>query len=243
MHALGRREFLGMSLGGLAAASFGEFAFAKDLSSLTEKDTLFLTWQRDPTTTMTVQWICPPISEAPSIHYQVSGGGSPGSVVTKSRAYPKTDLNVYRAELTGLKPGTEYEFKISGHSTTRRFRTMPAKLNDSFTFISGGDCDTNDHAVKNNIQAAKQNPMFTLIGGDLGYDNGTNVDHSIDYVRNYSKHMIDSEGRMIPMIVCIGNHEVDGGYGKTRKRRPSISRCTTACTRITATRRSTSATI
>ena len=32
--------------------------------------------------------------------------------------------------------------------------------------------------------------------------------------------MIDSKGRLIPMVVCIGNHEVNGGYGKTRKEAP-----------------------
>ena len=49
---------------------------------------------------------------------------------------------------------------------------MPAKATDAFQFVSGGDCDVNPHAVANNILAAKQDPMFALIGGDLGYDNG-----------------------------------------------------------------------
>ena len=32
--------------------------------------------------------------------------------------------------------------------------------------------------------------------------------------------MIDPKGRLIPMVVCIGNHEVDGGYGKPREAAP-----------------------
>ncbi|HEX3870112.1 MAG TPA: twin-arginine translocation signal domain-containing protein, partial [Pirellulales bacterium] len=63
MHALNRRDFLGMSLGGLAAAGLGSAALAKDKKVPSGLDTLFLTWQRDPTTTMTVQWIGPPSSE------------------------------------------------------------------------------------------------------------------------------------------------------------------------------------
>jgi hypothetical protein len=97
---------------------------------------------------------------------------------------------------------------------------MPAKATDTFQFVSGGDCGTNSHAIANNILAAKQNPMFALIGGDLGYDNGKSLDTSLDFMRNYSRHMIDGEGRMVPMLVCLGNHEVDGGYDQPREKAP-----------------------
>src|SRR5262249_21587197 len=36
----------------------------------------------------------------------------------------------------------------------------------------------------------------------------------------YSKTMIARDGRIIPMVTCIGNHEVDGAYGKQRDRAP-----------------------
>ena len=36
--------------------------------------------------------------------------------------------------------------------------------------------------------------------------------------------MIDPKGRLIPMVACIGNHEVDGGYGKTARGRPVLLR-------------------
>ena len=61
-----RRQFLGASLAGLAVSAFGAappadpFAIRSrrrggDLSP--RPSTLFLTWQGDPTTTMTVQWV------------------------------------------------------------------------------------------------------------------------------------------------------------------------------------------
>ena len=90
------------------------------------------------------------------------------SIATKQHPYPMTDLKVFRAELTGLTPGTEYQFRIGRNPPTYRFRTMPAKATDTFQFVSGGDCGVNAHAVANNILAAKQDPMFALIGGDLG---------------------------------------------------------------------------
>jgi hypothetical protein len=139
---------------------------------------------------------------------------------TKSLPYPMTDFKVFRAELTNLKPGTLYSFRIGRSSPIYKFQTMPAKATNSINFISGGDCGINPAAIANNKQAARQNPAFAIIGGDLGYDNGRSVDVSLSFIRNYSKTMIATDGRLIPMITCIGNHEVDGGYNKTREKAP-----------------------
>ena len=40
------------------------------------------------------------------------------------------------------------------------------------------------------------------------------------FLRNYSRHMVTHDGNLIPMIPCIGNHEVDGGYNKPRSKAP-----------------------
>src|SRR5262249_23724341 len=36
----------------------------------------------------------------------------------------------------------------------------------------------------------------------------------------YSKHMVGRDGRLIPLVPCIGNHEVDGSYNKPRAKAP-----------------------
>src|SRR6202023_4060100 len=43
---------------------------------------------------------------------------------------------------------------------------------------------------------------------------------SLAFLRNYSKHMVGRNGRLIPLIACIGNHEVEGGYNKPRAKAP-----------------------
>jgi hypothetical protein len=225
---INRRSFLGTTFGSLAAAATGSYligsSYGISSSTLGRPDTLFLTWQRDPTTTMTVQWIAPPIADEANgvvIEFSEDSEGAPSRhIKTQTRPYPLTDLKIHRAELTGLNPGTEYRFRIGQSALPHRFRTMPAKLTNTFQFVSGGDCDINSHAVANNILAAKQDPMFALIGGDLGYDNGTRVDKSLGFIQNYSRHMIDSRGRLIPLVVCIGNHEVQGGFNKPRENAP-----------------------
>lgn len=225
MLAFDRRQFLGTSLGGIALAVSGSL-MANESSGLKPNedrlDTLFLTWQRDPTTTMTIQWVgAPAQASSVPIHFaSAEDNAAWQSVDTQQRAYPRPDLRVFRAELTGLKPGSEYQFRVGSRKAIYRFRTMPAKATDTFQFVSGGDCGVNNHVVNNNILAAKQDPMFALIGGDLAYDDGYKVETNLGFLRNYSQHMVDNEGRLVPMVVCIGNHEVRGGYGKTRAEAP-----------------------
>jgi hypothetical protein len=243
MPSFSRRAFLGASLAtlapgayvtGLAADTKSGFAADNKLPDNLLKvpedrpfqpATLFLTWQRDPTTTMTVQWVGTRGETADTNIYYAPVKGDWWTnrwqvQPTIANPYPLTDFKVFRAELTGLQPGTDYQFKIGKLSPTYRFRTMPAKATDAIHFISGGDCGVNSHTVANAIQAAKQDPMFTLIGGDLGYDNGKSVEVSLAFLRYYSKNMIGRDGRLIPMVTCIGNHEVDGGYNKSREKAP-----------------------
>jgi hypothetical protein len=227
MLSISRRGFLGCSLAGLASSPvFG----SDDTPAPAKKErddptfqpsTLFLTWQRDPTTTMTVQWVCARGETGDTrVSFSPLKGDKWQTQATDTKPYPMTDLTVFRCELSGLTPGTDYRFRIGKDSPTYRFRTMPAKATNAIAFISGGDCGVNSHAVSNNIQAARQDPMFAIVGGDLGYDNGTSVPVSLAFIRNYGKHMVTRDGRLIPMVPCIGNHEVDGGYAKPRSKAP-----------------------
>jgi hypothetical protein len=227
MFSLSRRTFLGASLAGLGTAClFAQDEFPKRTPKVSEElafrpDTLFLTWQRDPTTTMTVQWVgAVGESTDTTVYYATPRDESWESKPAVVRPYPGTGLKVFRAELAGLSPGTDYEFRIGKQSPIYRFRTMPAKATDTIHFVSGGDCGINPHAVANNIEAARQDPMFVLIGGDLGYDNGISAATSLAFLRNYSKHAIGRGDRLIPMVTCIGNHEVIRGYHQPRSKAP-----------------------
>ncbi len=244
-----RRLFLGASVAGLASYPlFGQEKAAKSKDDDEKNDplpskavkedfafqpsTLFLTWHKDPTTTMDVQWIGVRGETADTNIYftaekiptPVKGQKTTEKKVTwqtcatTSKPYPLTDFKVFRAELAGLKPDTDYSFRIGKASPIYKFHTMPAKATDTFTFISGGDCGVNPAAVNNNIVAARQDPMFTLIGGDLGYDNGRSVEVSLAFIRNYSKHMVGRDGRLIPLVTCLGNHEINGGYSTDREK-------------------------
>src|SRR5260370_34088632 len=103
-------------------------------STLFPYTTLFrsLTWQRDPTTTMTVQWVGTRGETSDTkIYYSASKGGSVQTQPTTANPYPQTDFKVFRAELTDLTPETDYQFRIGKYSPSDRFRTMPAKSTDT----------------------------------------------------------------------------------------------------------------
>jgi hypothetical protein len=231
MPLLPRRSFLGSSLGGLTAVlSVGSDLFGQDAAAKPESvspagaplglDTLFLTWQKDPTTTMTVQWVGPETSADQSIQYATLE--TPMWQIGKAllKPFTNTNLKVHRCELTGLRPGTEYQFQVGGAGPTYRFRTMPAKATNTIQFVSGGDSGVNIHAVATNILAAKQEPYFALIAGDLAYDNGKTPETFVKFLQNYHAHMIDPKGRLIPLVSCLGNHEVNGGYKTLRSAAP-----------------------
>jgi hypothetical protein len=225
MNSLSRRAFLGTSLAGLACGRLlgaDKQEVVKTIEDAAfQPNTLFLTWQSDPTTTMTVQWVGAVGETADTkISYSTLEADTWETQKTTAKPYSETDLKVFRAQLTELSPDTDYKFRIGKQSPTYRFRTMPAKATNAIHFISGGDCGVNTHTVANNVQAARQDPMFAVVGGDLGYDNGRSVEISLAFLRNYSKHMIGRDGRLIPLIPCIGNHEVDGGYDKPRAKAP-----------------------
>jgi len=236
MFSPSRRLFLGASVAGLASYPL----FGDDPKADVRKDptpnprsvaedaafqpaTLFLTWHTDPTTTMDVQWVGVRGETADTtVYYAPATLGAVAPALawrtqkTGSRPYPESDFTVFRAGLSGLFPGTEYVFKIGKQSPTYRFRTMPAKATDVIEFVSGGDCGVNPAALANNVQAARQDPMFAVVGGDLGYDNGTSVATSLAFLKNYSRTMVGRNGRLIPLVAALGNHEVVGGYTKAR---------------------------
>src|SRR5690242_20776326 len=191
-----RRQFIASSLGGLAALSLGPSLLAQEKKAKAEKKaaappqvsndplaSLFLTWQQDPTTTMTIQWVG--AESAENIRVAAVDGADWRTAKTSVKPFPATELKVHRCELTGLKPGTEYKFQIGKDEKDLRFRTMPAKATNTIQWVSGGDSGIDAHAVGTNIIAAKQEPYFALLAGDLAYDNGTAPLVFLKFLQNY----------------------------------------------------------
>ncbi len=222
MQPFNRRRFLGASLGvaALGLPMWGGDTIAREIEGEDHEGplgSLFLTWRQDPTTTIVIQWVgdSRPGNGA-SIQYVPLDGKVWRSAAAAIKPFPGTDQVVHRCELTGLTPGAEYRFQVGSSSPTYRFRTMPARATDEFRFVSGGDAGTGDEAKNSNRLAAKQDPYFVVIGGDVAYDNGRSPETFLRFLRNYHETMVDSQGRLIPLVTCLGNHEVDSKRDRSR---------------------------
>lgn len=189
------------------------------------QETVYLTWQQSPSTTMTIQWVSLSKDKRSDVQYKslkgkeewikVSGEGIP---------FPHApQYLVHRIELKNLLPDTEYLFQVIPYQEEYRFLTAPAYLMKELTFVVGGDMYHDDiKLVCNTCQKAGQfNPLFALLGGDIAYAvksrlfSTQSIDRWIDWIKAWHRYMVSSKGHMIPTISAIGNHDLIGQYDQT----------------------------
>ncbi|MCC6491412.1 MAG: metallophosphoesterase family protein [Pirellulales bacterium] len=177
---------------------------------------LYLTWRHDPTTTMTVNWVDIYEGSSATVNYRAAGQGAWEQATADRSTVGPTTLQLRRAELTGLEPGTLYEFCIGEPNDADhilQFKTMPAALDEPISFVAGGDMmHTRAMADAMNAQMQKLDPDFAVLMGDLAYANDVNGTRWIDWLGSWTEHSVGKDRRVIPMVVAIGNHEVKKGY-------------------------------
>ncbi len=192
--------------------------FALSAGAQTDIIGVYLTWQRDPTTTMTINWVNLYPGTPATVWFRASKDEEWQSGTGTLHTAKPSSMQVRRVELTGLKPDTLYEFALAAKPDAelkgvRRFRTLPAKLTRPLRFVAGGDMMHSREMVDAmNQRAGKLDPDFAVLGGDLAYANGVDSTRWVDWFQSWTLHAKGKNGRCIPMIVGIGNHEVKGGY-------------------------------
>ena len=179
---------------------------------------VYLTWQGDTGTTMTVNYHTPTPLEVSAVRYGVSPDTLNLRATGSAHQIPglKDGRYIHQVELTGLDPGSLYYFQIehalekNGLPRTFKFRTIP---NDDspLRFVTGGDMDRFLWSCRLLRQAAAFDPQFALIGGDLAYANGEldNFREWDAWLAHWEELLVTSEGCLVPMVLAIGNHEVN----------------------------------
>lgn len=199
---------------------------------LLARDHVYLTWQGDTSTTMTVNLQTDKSVSEAVVYYDTEPHQGrlqeyPRKASGTARQIPglKDRRWIHRIELTGLTPGARYYFAPAygrrGGGKEYRFRTTP---NDGspIRFVAGGDIGILPRAPRLLRQAASQNPLFIVIGGDIAYANGKlgNVWIWDIWFYNWARCMVTPEGDMIPIVAAIGNHEVNDKTGTPEERAP-----------------------
>ncbi|MBM3786714.1 MAG: metallophosphoesterase family protein [Acidobacteria bacterium] len=178
---------------------------------------LYLTWNGDPATTMTVNWVDLHTATSLDVHYRRIGEAE-WKIATGSKfGIADTTMQGRRVQLTGLTPDSNYEFNLGARIAKAgegwRFRTMPKDLNRPVHFVAGGDMmHTRARVDKMNAVAGSLDPDFALLGGDLAYANGVSSGRWADWLKSWLTHSVSPDGRLLPMVLAMGNHEVKGGY-------------------------------
>ncbi|NBS07145.1 MAG: hypothetical protein EBS69_07070 [Verrucomicrobia bacterium] len=186
--------------------------------------TLILTWEGDPCTTMTAEWLRGPgLGDRPEkgkgelVKWKEVQALDWKTLTTSSSDFPDPEKmgmarwKLVRARWDQLKPGTEYLFQI-GDAPVQKFRTAPDHLSQPVVFVEGGDVDVLESSSNMMRLGAQQDPIFMSVGGDLAYGDGHDVKREIQFWEQWSAAAHAPDGRVVPFVAGIGNHEVKGGY-------------------------------
>lgn len=186
---------------------------------------LYLTWQQDPTTTMTISWLTPISDHSDELEFRQDSADKWLSAPKWHTPFPygRTYM-LHRTELTGLTADRRYEFRLKREGRIYRFKTLAKALKNPLRFVVGGDMFRDELATfaATNRAAAATNPDFAVFGGDLAYAAALRSwkqekpDRWVTWLDTLSHQMVTSEPKslMIPMVAAIGNHDVNGGFGK-----------------------------
>jgi len=118
-----------------------------------------------------------------------------------------------------LEPGQTYYFVAgdsgAGYSQERKFRTLPGG-DAPLRFVVGGDMggfpsDSYPNTLPLLRQAAKRDPQFAVLGGDIAYGSGDlrRLERWDKWFEAWSDVMVTSDGCSIPIVAAIGNHEAN----------------------------------
>lgn len=195
------------------------------LTEAYEPVSFFLAWQRLPNTTMTVRFITKDDRASDTIEWREKGTSAWESATGRHIRMPqKLPYFIHFVELTSLKPGQAYEFRFSDEGKVYFFRTAPSHLTRTLRFAVGGDMyhDGIEDLKETMSQAAAQDPLFVVAGGDLAYAApvvslfGEDAKRWFTWLKAWQETMVAPDGRIIPVVPVIGNHEVIGRYLQTR---------------------------
>lgn len=188
---------------------------------------VYLTIEGSPSTSMTIRWITDRQHSDDKVEYRE--GGYPDWKETIGSHIPMPDDHPYAihyAQLNSLKPGTDYLFRLAEDGPLYKFQTLPSNLHEPIRFVVGGDLyhDSIEEFIQTNSAAAATDPHFAVLGGDIAYSApnirlyGEDLARWIAWLTAWSKSMVTRDGRIIPFLIAIGNHEVIGRYDQTAER-------------------------
>lgn len=192
-----------------------------NLNAIVKPDHITLTWSDDPCTTQTITWRTDKNVTNGVVQYiDLTGASSDfqscnavkevfSSVSTDNHA---GSMNLFSAELKGLKPGTKYAYRVGdgGNWSAMNTFTTEESNTSNFKFLVFGDSQSGNSAVPDyapwhqtvtNAFGANKDAKFMVNVGDL-IENGQSYVHWNNWFEA-AGDVIDK----IPEMAVQGNHE------------------------------------
>jgi len=153
-------------------------------------------------------------NQSASVEYSTDASFSQSATMEPVRTFlsSQTDMGFtfyqYRADLTGLAPGTAYSYRVflNGQDVTPtpesdyRFSTPGPGPVGFLVFGDSGDGSNNQLAVT--LQMVTEHPNFVVHVGDIAYQSGTYNEFTANYFEYYYTLM-----RRACFFTIAGNHE------------------------------------
>lgn len=177
----------------------------------------FMTWAKDPCRSALIEWFTNPICQNARI--SVREEGKEENVMAGEIIPLKGSKEILcRLELQDLTPGKRYYIHIGDDPKEFFFETLKDELEAPLRFAVGGDAYLYEELFhETNLQIARMHPEFVVIGGDIAYTRGIRswFNHPYSEIQRwkkffhlYSKDFTSKEGRLMPLVVTLGNHDV-----------------------------------
>ena len=201
------------------------FLLIQNLVAGLADETVYLTWNQSPTTTMLLQWVTSDLEPLETIYYKKKEATAWETKIAAKKNFPQSlSYQLHFCELLSLDPGAEYLFKISTQGENLAFKTLPSDLKRPLRFVVGGDMyhDEPIYLSETNMCAAKMSPDFALLGGDIAYAGSSqklgyqDIDRWLTWIKHWHAEMRTPAGLMIPALAAIGNHDINGGFDQTK---------------------------
>lgn len=186
-----------------------------------EPEALYLTWKENPCTTMTIVWHSVKGLSPHALFVKRSDETTWKTSSFTEEAVVGSSIVVFQTTLTDLRPATDYLFRLDD-GPVHLFQTLPDQLDRPLRVAVGGDAyQETPIFIQMNALVASQAPDFVILGGDIAYAEGLStalkthlwrVERWEQFFRLWTKQLVTPDGRMIPLLCTLGNHDVKEGF-------------------------------
>jgi hypothetical protein len=184
--------------------------------SSNQPDQVMLTWSSDPKNSIDIQWRTDTTISAGTVFYRKKGStellSAEAEKCVMEDLYLMNDRFIHRftAHLTGLKPGTAYEYNIAPDTSwNEKYTFSTAEPDSTFSFIWFGDTHYSPEfgELFNSADSAHPDAAFYTIAGDLVSDGLYR--NQWDDLFHYPSTVISRK----PLMCVPGNHDNRAGLG------------------------------